>query len=173
MSKPSGRKGTLAAHTPVRLGLKEHSALLRQVKDGLGAIERADLDCFNHDIRGLFSDSLDIDEGFKKGGEQDSRWDYLLGHEESNQIIGVEPHSATTNREIETVIAKRAAAIRQLQGHLRDGVIVSKWLWVASGRVQLLPFDKAKRQLDQNGIEFVGTKIMMKHLRKIQPGSRD
>lgn len=43
--------------------------------------------------------------------------------------------------------------------------IVSKWLWVASGRVQFAPMEKATLRLAENGIEFVGRKITDKHLR--------
>lgn len=118
---------------------------------------------FDEAVRSSFADSLDIDEALKEGREQENRWDYLLGHEPSKQVVGIEPHSAE-NSEITTVIKKRQAARRQLQEHLRDGVLVAKWLWVASGRVQFAPMEKATFRLAQNGIQFVGRKITNKHL---------
>jgi len=133
------------------------------IKDGLGAVISSHRDYFDEGIRTSFADSLDVDQALKLGREQENRWDYLLGHEASRQVIGVEPHSAE-NSEITTVIKKLKAARRQLQEHLRDGVLVSKWLWVASGKVQFAPVEKATLQLAQSGIKFVGKKVTKKHL---------
>ena len=118
---------------------------------------------FDEAVRSAFADSLDIDKAFEKGREQENRWDYLLGHEPSKEVVGIEPHSAE-NSEIATVIKKLLAARRQLQEHLRNGVFVAKWLWVASGTVQFAPMEKATFRLAQNGVKFVGRKITNKHL---------
>jgi hypothetical protein len=134
------------------------------VEDGIGAVIAAHRHHFDELIRAAFADSLDIDKAFRQGREQENRWDYLLGHRPTGRIVGVEPHSAE-NSEIATVINKLEAARSQLQEHLRNGAFVSKWLWVASGRVQFAPMEKATLRLAQNGIEFVGRKITSKHLR--------
>ena len=55
---------------------------------------------------------------------------------------------------------------KQLRDHLREGVKIGKWLWVASGKVHFAATEKAKVRLDENGIEFVGTKVLAKHLPK-------
>jgi hypothetical protein len=78
-------------------------------------------------------------------------------------VIAVEPHSAKQD-EISTVICKRKAAIEQLKGHLLDGARISKWLWVASGKVHFASTEKARIRLDQNGIAFAGTQVTKKHL---------
>jgi len=129
----------------------------------MNAVESAHKKYFSAEIRADFADSLDIDQNLKQGREQDNRWDYLLGHKPSGEVVAVEPHSATQG-EISTVIRKRTAARDQLHEHLRDGAKIAKWLWVASGSVHFAATEKAKLQLDQNGIEFVGTTVMMKHL---------
>jgi hypothetical protein len=149
--------------TPVIAALKADSLLVAMVKDGLGAVIDLHRHHFDEDIRSSFGDSLDIDAAFKKSHEQANRWDYLVGHTQSNQVIAVEPHSAE-NSEITTVIKKHIAAQLQLRDHLRNGVFVAKWLWVASGKVQFNPMEKATFQLAQNGIQFVGRKVMNKHL---------
>jgi hypothetical protein len=82
---------------------------------------------FDEAVRASFADSLDVDEALKVGREQENRWDYLLGHEPSRRIVGIEPHSAE-NSEITTVIRKLEAARLQLRDHLRDGVFVAKCL---------------------------------------------
>lgn len=149
--------------TPVRRALRHDSALLPSVADGLGAVKNAHRDFFDNAIRSTFADSLDLDEALKQGHEQENRWDYLLGHEPSGEVVAVEPHSAKQD-EVTTVINKRSAARTQLEGHLREGSRVTKWLWVASGRVHFADTEKTKRRLDQNGIEFVGKKVTEKHL---------
>jgi hypothetical protein len=98
-----------------------------------------------------------------KGREQENRWDYLLGHAPSKQLVGVEPHSAA-NSEISTVVDKLVAARSQLQDHLCDGKFVAKWFWVASGKVHFAPLEKATLRLAQNGITFVGRTLTSKHL---------
>ena len=151
------------AKTPVRVALLLDSSLRPLVVDGLGAISPAHRDYFEAAIRPAFADSLDLDEALKQGHEQENRWDYLLGHSPSGEVVAVEPHSAKHD-EITTVIKKRSAAREQLKGHLRDGVRIVKWLWVASGKVHFADTEKVRRLLDQNGIEFVGTKVVGKHL---------
>lgn len=149
--------------TPIRNALKASSALIPLVKDGLGAVEAGHRQYFQTEIREAFVDSLEADEALKKNNEQENRWDYLLGHEATGQVIGVEPHSAKES-EISRVIRKRRAALLQLRPHLREGAQISKWLWVSSGKVQFVNTEKARRLLDQNGIEFVGKVVLAKHL---------
>lgn len=156
-----------ARKTPVRQLLRTESTLLGNVQDGLSAVEGAHRSCFDSAIRPAFADSLDIDEGFRAGREQENRWDYLLGHGPSRTVVGVEPHSAKDDQ-ISAVIRKRTAALKQLRDHLRDGARIGKWLWVASGEVRFANTEKARVQLDQNGIEFVGKTVLSKHL----PGSK-
>jgi hypothetical protein len=149
--------------TPVRRALRTDSALQSRVEDGIAALKKAHRDYLHQDIRAAFADSLDVDEGLRKGREQENRWDYLLGHEESRDVVALEPHSAKQD-EISTVIRKRKSALAQLRAHLRDDARVAKWLWVASGKGQFANTEKAKLLLDQNGIEFVGTQVLAKHL---------
>lgn len=156
-------KKKAAAKTPLRSALMAKSSLHPSVKDGLGAVDNAHRNYFESSIRTSFADSIDFDKAMEKGHENDNRWDYLLGHLASGQIVAIEPHSAKQD-ELSTVIAKRQAALTHLRDHLKEGVRVTKWLWVASGKVQFADTEKARRWLDQNGIEFVGGKVLEKHL---------
>lgn len=149
--------------SPIRGALKEDSILQDSVQDGIAAVENAHKKYLSTEIRADFADSLEIDQNLRWGREQENRWDYLLGHAPSGEVVAVEPHSATQG-EISTIIKKRTAARVQLREHLRDGARIAKWLWVASGKVHFAATEKAKLQLDQNGIEFVGTAVMAKHL---------
>lgn len=132
----------------------------------MGAVKRVDRDRFDAGIRADFADSLELDEAVRQDRDRENRWDYLLGHAPSDEVVAVEPHSARQDH-VTKIIKKRAAARDQLREHLRDGARVAKWLWVASGEVQFADTDRARRQLDQHGIEFVGTRVMARHL----PGS--
>jgi len=149
--------------TPIRAGLKKESDLHSAVKDGLGAVQNSHKDYFDMPIRQAFIDSMELDEAVKKGNEQDNRWDYLLGYSATDEIIAIEPHSAKQD-EVSTVIKKRKSAKEHLKDHLREGVKINKWLWVASGKVHFANTEKVIVQLNQNGIKFVGTKIKEKDL---------
>lgn len=151
------------ARTPVRRALRDDSPLVAAVVDGFSAVEKKHHDCFEEGIRSCFADGLDLDKALKAGRDREHRWDYLLGHGPTMKIIAVEPHSAKQDQ-ISRVIEKRRHARDQLKDHLLAGARVSKWLWVASGSVQFADTEKARRLLDQNGIEFVGRQVRAKHL---------
>ncbi|MDX9723734.1 MAG: hypothetical protein RBU37_23500 [Myxococcota bacterium] len=133
------------------------------MEDGLGALLKPDRDRIDAAIRDDFADSLDLDAGLREGREGEHRWDYLVGHVPSAALIGIEPHSATTG-EVRTVIEKRRQALVQLREHLVDGASIARWLWVASGDVDFVPLEKAVLRLNQNGITFVGRKLLAKDL---------
>jgi hypothetical protein len=153
-----------ASKTVVRSALRHDSSLQPSVCDGLGAVATAHRNCIEESVRAHFNDSLDLDEALREGHEQENRWDYLLGHSSSGEVIGIEPHSAKQDQ-ISTVIKKRKAALVHLRDHLRDGARVSRWLWVASGRVDFANTAKTTLLLAQNGIQFVGRAIREKDLR--------
>jgi hypothetical protein len=150
--------------TPIRSALVASSALIALVQDGLQSMERSHArDLIEPGVRPLFADSLDLDAALRRGHEGENRWDYLLGHEASWKILALEPHTAS-NREVSTVIKKRESAVVQLRGHMKPGTSVFAWLWVASGKVDFVPIDKAYLRLAQSGITFVGRRLLKKHL---------
>jgi hypothetical protein len=142
--------------------LRSDSTLQAVVRDGIDAL-KGKRDILQEDIRPALGDSLDLDAALESDYPNDPRWDYLLGHTPSRKLIGVESHSAHT-REVSVLIRKKQAALEQLRPHLRDGHSVDHWLWVASGNVQILDLDKARRRLDQHGITFVGRQVLARHL---------
>lgn len=150
--------------TPIRLALLPTSTLQSKVFDGLGALAKAHRQLIDDNLRQSFADSLEIDESLRQGNERDNRWDYLLGHEESALVVGLEPHSAYTG-EVSTVIAKKSSARQQLKNHLAHGSKITAWFWVASGKVDFAPHDKVVRRLEQEGITFVGGKLREKDMR--------
>ena len=149
--------------TPIRRALRPESDLLSLVADGIQAIDQKHRSYIDMELRASFGDSLEIDQNLSVGHEQENRWDYLLGKASDGSIIGLEPHSAKTDQ-VSKVIKKREMAKHQLARHLKTNVHVSQWFWVASGGVHFANTGKERRVLDQNGIQFVGTKLMKKHL---------
>lgn len=150
--------------TPIRKALRSASTLHARVCDGAQALGKKHLNSLvEAGIRSDFADSMDLDASLEREHPQDHRWDYLLGHEASDCVVGLEPHSANQG-EISRVISKRAKAIEHLADHLRPGVRVAAWYWVASGQVGFLRLEKATRQLQQAGIMFVGRQLRAKHL---------
>lgn len=159
------RAAKRAMKTPVRAALTDASPLQAKVCDGMGAVKKEERGLFADDARRAFADSLDLDEAVRPGHGGENRWDYLLGHEASGEVIAVEPHSAKQD-EVRAVIRKRAAAKEQLRPHLREGARITRWLWVASGAVHFANTERTRLALDQHGIEFVGKRVTSKHLPK-------
>jgi len=149
--------------SPLSGALKRTSKLRAQMQRGLGALNDADRRRIDKDAKSEFSESLDLDEAMRPRYPLENRWDYLLGHEPSNRVVALEPHSATSG-EVAVIIAKKERAKVHLRTELEPDAHVSQWFWVASGRVDFAPFEKAKLRLDQAGITFVGRTLQKKHL---------
>ena len=162
----SGAGKRRSRSTPLRAALRDESTLQAEIQDGLGALERPHRGMLDDVVKGTIADSLDLDEAMRPGRDRDNRWDYLLGHGPSGAVVALEPHSAH-DKEVSVVIAKKQAARDQLRQHLESDRWVEKWLWVASGNVGFSPTGKAIRRLDQRGIEFVGRKVLAKHLKDL------
>jgi hypothetical protein len=143
--------------------LRADSSLQASVRDGLRALGGNDGALIDESLRADFADSLDLDAATRATKPHDNRWDYLIGHAPTDAVVGVEPHAAKTDQ-VSVVIEKRRQSIKHLQTHLREGKRVSAWLWVASGSVDFHPHDKQVLHLAQNGITFVGKRLLAKHL---------
>ena len=118
-----------------------------------------------HERQHSVIDSLDLDESTRLTDPQASRWDYVLGAKATlgattGMLVGVEVHSATDG-EVRAIIAKKKSSKAVLQAHLKPGTTVSRWCWVASGKVKFTPNSKYRRLLAQEGIEFVGGSLAL------------
>lgn len=151
--------------TPVRDALVPTSPLLERVKDGLQALTKDHRAKIDQHIVKEFADSLDLDAALQPQFPNDNRWDYLLGHGPSRKVVGFEPHSAK-DAEVKSLVKKKKAAMAQLTGHLKQGRKVAAWLWVAgeNGKVKFAKTERIQRQLDENGITFVGKQLRKEHL---------
>jgi len=139
----------------LRAALNDGSSLREHVKDGMSAFARVDLGLVAESERSRIGDSLNLDTATRAEFPEANRWDYILSLPEVPEIVGIEPHSAKDS-EITVVIAKKKHAIEYLRNHLRGGYRIARWFWVSPGTVGFSRMDRARRRLDQNGIQFVG-----------------
>jgi len=147
---------------PVYRALKA-SYLAAAIQDGTQAIPSVKRKHISESVRSDFLDSLDLDEASRPWHPTDARWDYLLGHEPSSQVVAIETHSAETSQ-VSKVIQKRTASLGHLRDQLGSGHNVAAWYWAASGRVDFVPHEKTMLHLSENGIQFVGGRLEAKHL---------
>ena len=101
---------------------------------------------------------LNLDARMSAAGHPGKKWDYLISVSDSRRVVAIEPHTATDS-DIKDVIQKRRDALAFLKSHLRPGATVHHWLWVSHGPCDFSRTERAKRQLDQEGIEYVGRLI--------------
>ncbi|HEY0481343.1 MAG TPA: hypothetical protein VGD37_27695 [Kofleriaceae bacterium] len=142
------------------------SYLAADIRPGLQAVPNEPRGHIAESIRRDFADSLDLDAASRTRHPGDARWDYLLGHAPSSQVIGVETHSAETSQ-VTRVIQKRAASLVHLRDQLRAGHRVAAWYWAASGPVDFVPHEKTVIRLNDNGIRFVGGRLEPRHLAEL------
>ncbi len=140
-----------------------NSYLAASIKTGMQALSNETRRRVASDVHADFLDSIDLDEATRARHPKDARWDYLLGHDTSSKIVGIETHSASTSQ-VSRVIDKRARSIEHLRTQLVEGSYVAAWYWIASGRVDFVPHEKTVNRLAQNGIQFVGGRLEPRHL---------
>lgn len=166
MTRPKrGKKAVNKARTPIRRALRDDSTLHPLVSDGLAALAQAHRGLLDDAVKHHFADSLNLDAALESAHPTENRWDYLLGHSPTMEVIALEPHTAN-DKEVSVLKAKRDAARHQLRQHLRVGVQIAAWIWVTKGKVGFAQTEKMARQLDQSGITFAGRKVLAKHLPK-------
>ncbi len=149
---------------PLARVLKPASSLVQAVRTGLQALRSGDLRYIDRRVKQQFADSLNLDVALKAQYANDPRWDYLLGHAPSEKVVGLEIHPARGGGEVNKVIAKKRAALKQLRKHLVAEQRVAQWCWAASGETDLSPTDRRHKLLNQAGIIFVGRRLRPKHL---------
>lgn len=139
------------------------SYLAAAIRDGVQAIPSDKRRHISESVRSDFLDSLDLDEASRPRHPNDARWDYLLGHASSSEIVAIETHPAETSQ-VSVVIQKRTASLGHLRDQLGAGHRVAAWYWAASGRVDFVPHEKMVHRLSENGIQFIGGRLEAKHL---------
>jgi hypothetical protein len=135
--------------------LHDRSQLRGHVRGAMGAFEGVDVKLIAEDQRPRIGDSLDLDAASQSEHPEANRWDYIISVPDSQRLAGIEPHTARDS-EISVVILKKNHATEYLRSHLQEGYRITKWYWVTHGRVGFSKMERARRRLDQNGIEFAG-----------------
>jgi hypothetical protein len=145
----------MARKTHLKEALTGQSRLRDLVHAGIGAFSTVDFKLIAQDQRPRIGDSLDLDAASKDEHPEANRWDYIVSIPDLEELAGIEPHSAKDS-EISVVVSKKKHAIEYLRDHLQDGYRITRWYWVCHGTVSFSKMDRARRRLDQNGIQFVG-----------------
>jgi hypothetical protein len=139
--------------------LRAESPLRQQVVPGVDALKKKDRQLLAEAARQTIVESLDLDTAMATTHPDSHRWDYLVAVSPSKApLVAVEPHSARES-EVSVVVQKKRNTEKFLRGHLNQTSNVSRWVWVASGRVDFLKTEKVRRNLDQQGIEFAGRSL--------------
>jgi hypothetical protein len=134
------------------------SPLRTRVKPGAGALIKRDLQLIDERERKKIGESLDLDGASRAEHPSKNRWDYLLSLPAAGRVVALEPHTARDS-EVGVVIAKRAFALQYLRSHMPPRYRIAEWYWVCHGSVNFSNMDRARRQLDQQGITFVGRRL--------------
>lgn len=130
---------------------------------GLKALRGTDRSCIAATDTRLLNGSLDIDSMVSKLYPSASRWDYAISY--NNKVCFVEVHPAQTH-EIPNMINKvkwlknwlkdKAASIESLPSY------TPRYVWIASGKCNILPNSQQARQLPVNGLSFPCEKLHLK-----------
>lgn len=122
---------------------------------GLGGMLARDRQLILHAQRARITDSLNLEAAMAAAGHAGKKWDYLLSIRDTGKVVALEPHPAFDS-EIPAIVQKRREARLFLASHFRSGAAVHRWLWVSHGPCSFNRNERARRELDQNGIEYVG-----------------
>ncbi len=159
MTRRAERTGAVAR------ALKSKSVLRSVVRPGLRSMSAKDRAHVAAEIRSEFVDGLALDDALGKHPSHvnANRWDFLLGHEPTHGIIGLEVHPAK-NSEVKLVVAKRDWAEGIIRAEFVAGAKVHRWFWAASGSNGIIPGSTEARQITAANIRFVGSELRRAHL---------
>lgn len=137
------------------------AAALRKSKQALSKTHRAQVQCKDE---ARWTGSIELDEALKREPEHAAvnRWDYGLGYKDPDGLesaLWVEVHSAETG-EVSTVIKKLKWLKDYLPANCRELWALTlknreklRFVWVASGRFNILPNSPQMRALRAAGLD--------------------
>jgi hypothetical protein len=123
--------------------------------DNLDALKSSHRTSLDVPLKRQARKSADIDEQFRKHGPNANRWDYLLeiavNARATASMLALEVHTAD-HSEVKVLIRKKEWTKEFLRSNTTVGV--DRWVWAASGKVNIPKTGKYPRQLAKAGIEF-------------------
>jgi hypothetical protein len=135
------------------------AALKDAYREGLQALKKGDRARICCAAPRNLTGSVDLEKALANSHPNDPRWDYGIGIRKGDRgeiVTWVEVHSATAHG-VGEVCGKRLWLTQWLESSapLLSGM-AARYVWVASGRVNLPPNSPQRRRLAANGIHFVG-----------------
>jgi hypothetical protein len=136
------------------------------VSNGLQAVEAQDRGCMKCVAGAKFTGSVNMDEAYRVAEAQSNRWDYGLGFCMANEefAVWIEPHSATSVREVKTMLRKlqwlkdklatddfemlRGLTDKARQKNLRQ------FSWIAHGKIGFRQGTTEAKRLAKAGLNF-------------------
>jgi hypothetical protein len=119
----------------------------RHVKDGMGALKGG----HHRKVEMEATCSVDLDAHGPRRGDGEKRWDYVLVNHDGKGH-GVEVHPGWTSNVEEMIEKKRWA--EQVLAREAKKLVVAKWHWIATGKVDIRKHDRARKRLVEAGVEF-------------------
>jgi hypothetical protein len=135
-------------------------------KNGLQALEARDRGCVQCTTDTSFAGSVNMDEAYRATEGQFNRWDYGLGFRIGAEefAVWIEPHSATSAREVTTMLRKLQwlkdkiatddfEGLRILTDRARRAGLRQFW-WVTVGKISIRPGTQEANRLAKAGLNF-------------------
>lgn len=99
--------------------------------------------------------SANVDTALKQDHPNAARWDYLVepSPENGQDVVGIEVHPASSPGEVKVMIKKMAWAKGAVAHHEPD-LRVTRWVWIATGKVGLPRTTREAKALALAGIEY-------------------
>lgn len=121
-----------------------------------------------------FTGSVDMDAAFEKAEGKANRWDYGLGVRATGQpecAVWVEPHSAASTSEVQTMLAKLdwlqsklgQPDFRELKALTDASVLQGRrpYHWLASAHVAIRPGSREANMLAARGMDLPKSKVVI------------
>ena len=136
------------------------------VEKGLSAVNADDRVCIQFADRTSCTGSVDMDDAYRIAEGQSNRWDYGIGYRVENDefAVWIEPHSATSDREVATMVKKLKwlknklaqedfEALRKLTEKAAKKGFKRFW-WVTDGKIGIRKGTKDTNLLSKQGLNF-------------------
>ena len=118
-----------------------------------------------------FTESVDLDQHFSNAEPNANRWDYGVGfkHENGEFIIWIEPHPASSSKEVDVILKKLAWLKSKLRSRDYDGLYKLTYAredknkrpfrWIYSGAMNIKRGSKEAKRLAQKGMKLPERRI--------------
>jgi hypothetical protein len=133
------------------------------LREGLGAMHRADRDHVTVDDPNSLLGSVNVDAALQASQPHAARWDYVVGQKKNNKqfLHWIEVHPAASPGNINEVAAKLDWLVTWMKD-TRLADYPRQFVWIASGKCAFNQRYSGLRDLASRGLRFVGGNLKLK-----------